>query len=229
MGLLTEAATALASGGAYDEALAALEESLALVPAEPAEVRAEVTAKIAYVKRRSGRPFDSRPVLEHALESLAGADTKASADLRLELAMHSLWHDESAALTDLAEPLLRLARDQNDLAMVALSAALCSLGSSEPRAASPRATLAEAEAAFAALSDEQLAGRIYVSFYLALAELRLERADEALRHANRGLEVGRLTGQGVTVTPWLAITSRATLLKGRVADATRLGHDAIDT
>ena len=229
MGLLTEAASALASGGAYDEALAALEESLALVPADRAEVRADVTAKIAYVKRRSGRPFDSRPALEHALESLTSSDSKASADLRLELALHSLWHDEFAALTGLAKPLLKLARDQRDLAMVALSAALCSLGSSEPRVAAARGTLAEAEAAFAALSDEQLAGRIYVSFYLGLAELRLERANEALRHANRGLEVGRVTGQGVTVTSWLAITSRATLLKGQVADATRLGHDAIDT
>ena len=37
MGLLTEAATALASGGAYDEALAALQESLALVPPDQAE------------------------------------------------------------------------------------------------------------------------------------------------------------------------------------------------
>jgi DNA-binding CsgD family transcriptional regulator len=229
MGLLTEAATALASGGAYDEALAALEESLALVPSDQAEVRADVTAKIAYVKRRSGRPFDSRPVLEHALESLTDSDGKASADLRLELALHSLWHDEFAALTDLAQPLLRLARAQNDLAMVALSGALCSLGSLEPGAPAARRALAEAEGAFAALSDEQLAGRVYVSFYLGLAELRLERADEALRHTNRGLEVGRLTGQGVTVTSWLAITSRAALLKGQVADATRLGHDAIDT
>ncbi|HUE27857.1 MAG TPA: LuxR C-terminal-related transcriptional regulator, partial [Solirubrobacteraceae bacterium] len=228
MGLLTEAATALASGGAYDEALAALEESLALVPADQAELRADVIAKIAYVKRRSGRPFDSRPVLEHALESLAASDSKASADLRLELALHSLWHDEFTALTDLAKPLLRLARDRSDLPMVALSAALCSLGSSEPVGA-VRDTVAEAEDAFAALSDEQLAGRIYVSFYVALAELRRERADEALRHANRGLEVGRLTGQGVTVTSWLAIASRATLLKGQVADAARLGRDAIDT
>ena len=229
MGLLAEAATALASGGAYGEALAALEESQALVPADQTEVRADVTAKIAYVKRRSGQPFDSRPMLEHALESLTDSDSKAATDLRLELALYALWHDEFSALTDLAKPLLSLARDQNDLAMIALSAALCSLGSHNPRVAAPRRTLAEAEEAFAALSDEQLAGRIYVSFYLGLAELRLERADEALRHANRGLEVGRVTGQGVTVTPWLAITSRATLLKGQVADATRLAHDAIDT
>ena len=229
MGLLTEAATALTSGGAYDEALAALEESLALVPPDQAELRADVIAKIAYVKRRSGQPFDSRPVLEHALESLPASEGRASADLRLELALHSLWHDEFAALTDLAKPLLRLARDQSDLAMVALSAALCSLGSRDQGAGAGRGILAEAEKAFAALSDEQLAGRIYVSFYLGLAELRLERAEEALRHANRGLEVGRLTGQGVTVTTWLGVTSHAALLKGQVADAARLGHAAIDT
>jgi DNA-binding CsgD family transcriptional regulator len=229
MGLLTEAATALASGGAYDEALGALEESLALVPADEAEVGAEMTAKIAYVKRRSGRPFDSRLALEHALETLGSPDSKASADLRLELALQSLWHDEPAALTDLAMPLLRLAREQHDLPMVTLAAALCSLGCTEPRVAAGRGELAEAEEAFAALSDEQLAGRIYVSFYLGMAELRLERADEALKHANRGLEVGRLTGQGVTVTSWLAITSRATLLKGQAADAKRLAQDAIDT
>ena len=58
MGLLTETATALTSGGAYDEVLAALEESLALVPPDQAEVRADVIAKIAYVKRRSGQPLD---------------------------------------------------------------------------------------------------------------------------------------------------------------------------
>ena len=51
--------------------------------------------------------------------------------------------------------------------------------------------------AFDALSDEQLAERIYVSFYLGLAELRLERADDAFAHANRGLDVARMTGQGV--------------------------------
>ena len=62
------------------------------------------------------------------------------------------------------------------------------------------------------------------------AELRLERAEEALRHANRGLEVGRVTGQGVTVTTWLGVTSHAALLKGQVADALQdHGHAAIDT
>lgn len=227
--LLIDAATAMTSGGAYDEALAALEQALVLVPAEHVEMRADVIAKIAYVKRRSGRRFDSRPVLEQALESLAGAGTKASADLRLELALHSFWHDEFAAVIDLTDPLLVAARDRSDRPMIALSAALRSLALAEHSVASALAELAEAEAAFAAMPDEQLAGRIYVSFYLGLAALRLERAEDALRHTNRGLEVGQLTGQGITVTSWLAITSRAQLLRGQVTEAARLAHGAVDT
>ena len=229
LALLIEAAAALASGGAYDDSLSALEDALALVPTDETEMRASVTAKIAYVKRRSGRPFDSRPALERALESLAGAERAASSDLRLELALHSLWHDEFASLSALAGRLRAVARDSGDLAMIALSAALCSLASSERSIATALAELAEAEEAFVALPDEQLAGRIYVSFYLGFAALRLERSAEALRHTNRGLELGRLTGQGITVTSWQAITSGAQLLRGQVGEAARLAHDAIDT
>jgi DNA-binding CsgD family transcriptional regulator len=113
--------------------------------------------------------------------------------------------------------------------MIVLSAALGSLACSEHSVATATSELAEAEEAFAAITDEQLAGRVYVSFYLGLAELRLERAEDALRHTTRGLEVGRLTGQGITVSSWLAITSRAHVLKGQIEEAARLAHDAIDT
>ena len=61
-----------------------------------------------------------------------------------------------------------------------------------------------------------------------MAELRLERADDAFAHANRGLDVARMTGQGVTVTTWLAIASLALVMKGRVSDAARLAHGSID-
>ena len=227
--LLIEESTALTSGGAYDDSLAALEEALALVPDDQTEMRASVTAKIAYVKRRSGRPFDSRRVLEHALDSLVAAEGTTSSDLRLELALHSLWHDEFPSLSGHADRMLDVARGQRDLAMIALSAALRSLATAEHSTSTALAELTEAEEAFAALPDEQLAGRIYVAFYLGLAELRLERANEALSHTDRGLEVGRLTGQGVTVTSWLASLSRGQLLRGQIGEAARLGHDAIDT
>lgn len=229
LGLLAEAATALISGGAYDESLAALEEALALVPGEQAASRAVMIARIAYAKRRSGRPFDSRPLLEDALESLSGVDSPASADVRLELALDRFWHDEFSGLAELIGPLLDDARKRADLAMITLAGSLSSLASAERSVTEAAAALAEARAAFAALRDEQLAERIYASFYLGLADLRLERAEDALGHATRGIDVARMTGQAVTVTPWSAIASRALVLEGQVGQAARLAHGAVDT
>lgn len=228
LGLLVDAATALTSGGAYDESLDALEEALTLVPPDQAASRAALIARLAYAKRRSGRPFDSRLMLETALASLGREDSAAVASLRLELALDQFWHDEFASMSSLAEQLLAGAHQRADPGMITISAALASLASSERGAANALPALAEAQHAFDGLTDEQLAERIYVSFYVGLAGLRLERADDALANANRGLDVARMTGQGVTVTPWLSIASRALVMKGRVSEAARLAHGSID-
>jgi tetratricopeptide (TPR) repeat protein len=206
--LLVEAATALTSGGAYEESLAALEEALGLVGPDQPQQRADVIARLAYARRRSGRPFDSPTVLEKALEGLGPDNGPAAADLRLELALHRFWHDDFASLSELAGQLLRLARERADLAMTSLSLALSSLASSERSVACALTELGEAQTVFTALQDEQLAERIYVSFYLGLAELRLERADDAFAHTTRGLHVARMTGQAVTVTPWRSRVAR---------------------
>ena len=100
-----EAATALTSGGAYDESLDALEEALTLVPPDQVVSRGDLIAKLAYAKRRSGRPFDSRPMLENVLESLDAVDSPPVVSLRLELALDRFWHDELAPMSELAERL----------------------------------------------------------------------------------------------------------------------------
>ncbi len=227
--LLVEAATALTSGGAYDESLDALEEALTLVPPDQVASRGDLIAKLAYAKRRSGRPFDSRPMLENVLESLDAVDSPPVVSLRLELALDRFWHDELATMSELAERLLLGARELADPGMISIAAALSSLACAEHSPTSALSSLAEAQQAFDVLSDEQLAERIYVSFYIGLAELRLERADDAFAHANRGLDVARMTGQGVTVSSWLAIASLALVMKGQVTEAARLAHASIDT
>ena len=227
--LLVEAATALTSGGAYDESLDALEEALTLVPPDQVVSRGDLIAKLAYAKRRSGRPFDSRPMLENVLESLDAVDGPLVLSLRLELALDRFWHDELTPMSELVERLVLGARELADPGMISIAAALSSLACAERSPTSALSALAEAQQAFDALSDEQLAERIYASFYIGLAELRLERADDALAHANRGLDVARMTGQGVTVTSWLAIASVALVMKGEVGEAARLAHASIDT
>ena len=73
-----------------------------------------------------------------------------------------------------------------------------------------------------------MAERVYLSFYVSLAALRLEQADDALTCVHRGIDVARATGQEATVTPWPAIAARALLLKGQVNEAARIAETAID-
>ena len=70
LSLLSEAATALTYAGAYDEALDALEQASDRLAPECAEERASLVARIAFAKRMSGRPLESRSLVEHALGSL---------------------------------------------------------------------------------------------------------------------------------------------------------------
>src|SRR5215813_11051532 len=71
LGLLREAAAALASAGAGEESVAELEQALALAPSAQPGARAELIAKLAEARRRSGQPFESRALLCQALASVA--------------------------------------------------------------------------------------------------------------------------------------------------------------
>src|SRR5215467_9914589 len=70
LGLLCEAAAALASAGADEESVAEFEEALALAPSAQPVARAELIAKLAEARRRSGQPFESRALLLQALNSV---------------------------------------------------------------------------------------------------------------------------------------------------------------
>jgi DNA-binding CsgD family transcriptional regulator len=228
-GLLGEAASALTSAGIYEDSLAAAHEALSLTPSDEVDKRAELTAMLAYARRRSGNPFDSRVPLERALTSLARPDNPAGLSVQLELALDRLWHGQFGPMLELTERLGLRARDRTDAPMLTLAASLSSVAHSSRReVADASADLREAQDAYGRVSDDQLAERIYVSFYVALAALRLERADDALAHLNRGLEVARMTGQAATVIPWTAIAATALLLKGRVREAADAAAAAID-
>jgi len=227
--LLSEGASALISAGAYEDSLVSLQEALSLASAEKAETRAELIARLAYARRRSGGPFDSRVVLGQALESLAHPDARAGLSVQVELAIDRLWHGELAPTRELTKHLASVARERDDPQMISLAAALSSLAnSSEAHIEEALADLAEAQKAYTTLRDDQLAERIYIAFYVSLAALRLEHADDALALVDRGLDLARMTGQAATVIPWSAVSARALLLKGRVRDATATAATAID-
>src|SRR4051794_11785741 len=120
--LLIEAAAALGEGGAFDRALTALEEALPLVPAERADVRADVVDRRATAKRLTGHPLLSRALLQEALDGLEDQDGDPALTLRIEIAISHYFAGEFGDLHAAAGTLLGLGRARADALLTALSA-----------------------------------------------------------------------------------------------------------
>jgi DNA-binding CsgD family transcriptional regulator len=229
LSLLVEAGLDLAWAGAHDEALPAFEEALALLPAARACDRARLVARIAGSRRRCGRPFASRAALEDALRAVAGCDEGIARDIQVERAIDALWHARFDVTRSAAAEVMRTAREEPDPILIALAAALTSLADAARGRIEPaQALLVEAHAAFRAVTDDELVQRLSVSFYVALAALRLEAVDDALADIGRGLDLARVTGQDAMVSSWLAFQAHAALLRGEVAEAEVSAAASID-
>jgi ATP/maltotriose-dependent transcriptional regulator MalT len=228
--LLCEAAAALASAGADEESVAELEQAFALLPSAAQSARAELLARIAEARRRSGQPFESRSRLLAVLHALDASERTAVQAVRLELAIDHYWHREFDQVGPMLGSTLADAREHDETSIVALAAALQSLaGSAAQHTDEALRDLAHAEAVLHQLSDVQLASRVYLGVYIGLAALRLEHLDDALTHVHRCLRIARLTGQDAMAHPWLSITARVLLLKGEIDKARRDATAAVDT
>jgi DNA-binding CsgD family transcriptional regulator/tetratricopeptide (TPR) repeat protein len=218
LGLLVEAASALASAGADEESVEELSQALELAPSSQPVARAELIAKLSEARRRSGQPFASRELLLSALSSLDDrAPDTAQVALRLELAIDYVWHREWADARRLTDVVLAAGVEDS---VEALAAAVRSLAASgELRTDEAVRDLAVASDALQRLSEDQLAQRVYLGVYVGMAALRVERLDQVLDHLHRCLRVARISGQDTMVNPWLATTAAALLLNGDLAAA----------
>lgn len=160
LSLLVEAASALTYAGAYDDSLGVLDEACRRLPPERADERARLVARIAFAKRMSGRPLESRSLVERALVSLSPASAGALV-LTLELALDHYWRGEFAQMYDAARDVSQRAQRHGNRLLATWAVALRSLASTSlDRLADGLALLCEAEATCGALSDEELAEQI---------------------------------------------------------------------
>jgi ATP/maltotriose-dependent transcriptional regulator MalT len=228
LALLSEAATALTYAGAYDESLEVLGEASDRLAPERAEDRANLVARIAFAKRMSGRPLESRSLVERTLQSLP-PDSSGALELTLELAIDHYWRGEFAPMHEVAQDVWDRARRRGELLFATWAGALCSLASaSENRLAEARAELREVDSTRGALSDEQLAEHIDVLGYLAQASSLLERTDDALDYARHGLRLAQSTGQSPYIPGQLVLQTNALFMKGRISEAVAMAESATD-
>ncbi len=200
-----------------------------LLPEDRVDERAALVARIAFARRMNGRPFESRALVERTLASLA-PDSRGALGLTLELAIEHYWRGEFDSMHEVARAVADRARGAGEPLYWAWGAALCSLAStSSNRPGVGLVELREAEVAYDALPDAQLAEHIDVGGYIAQAAAALERRrDAALEHVRRVLRLAQQTGQSPLIPGLFVLEANALVMKGRIAEAMSVTETATD-
>jgi ATP/maltotriose-dependent transcriptional regulator MalT len=205
LGLLIARSAALAASGQLEEGRATLLEALALVPDDAVAMWVQLTVGCANVEHFLGRHDLAQRRLSEALERLPDPTTPEGVALMLELAVDGMFRADYDAARTWGMRALDAARPFGERPLIATSGAMVILGGAcSGEIAQAESLLAEVVALVDGMPDEELARRPDAAGYLGAAELQLDRIADAIRHAERGLEVARATGQAApTLIPTL--------------------------
>jgi DNA-binding NarL/FixJ family response regulator len=174
-------------------------------------------------------PRAARRRLHAALARLAGDATPAAAALLYELACDRAYGADFPNIRPWAGRAHAAAGRLGDAALLAGAEAL--LGLAEYRAGDIAA--AERRRAAAAdgldrLDDPAIARRLDALFYTDWLELFLERYDDTIRHAQRGLTLAGRTGHLYLLDSLRVGATIGLLARGRLHDAHELADEAVD-
>ena len=148
----------------------------------------------------------------------------------LDLATGAFFTLELERMCDMARRGLAAARALGEPALVGTAAAVLAHGCAiAGLIAEARSNADEAGARLDALPDDTLALYLDTVSRLAWAEYLIERFDDSIRHAARGVAVARATGQGQFAPLILGAQALSTTIRGDLSAATALQEEAIET
>lgn len=227
--LLLANATSLAATGRFGDAHEGTLEALALVPDEQTPLRLKLFATCARIEHLLGHHDQAHARLVVALESLPDAAGADAVGLMIELARDGVFRLEYTAGQQRAAQAVAASRDLNDPVLVGVSLAIyaraLAWGGEAQRGEAVRS---EAAALIDALSDEDVARRLDALVDLAGSEIYLDCFEEAARHSERALQVGRATGQDRLLPGINATLGVAWCMLGRLTEAAELLDAAIE-
>ncbi len=229
--LLGLRAKALGVTGQFSESRDVLHEVLRLMPAEPAEPRAQVAGFCAMIERLLGEHAEARELLQRELAGLADPDGAAAVLLKQELTSGRLVGGDFTQARAWSKEALRAARGVADRPLLAAAIGLRVADSYIEGAIEPDtfALLDEGAELLDALVDGDLARHLQAAVWIGWSELFLERYDAAQRHLERGLGLARATGQNHLVTYLLIAQGTTYSLLGRLSEAAARFDDALET
>jgi DNA-binding NarL/FixJ family response regulator/tetratricopeptide (TPR) repeat protein len=229
VGLLLRSATALGVIGRFDDARAALLESLAIVSQDSIDVRLRLSTTCARVEHLMGAHERAQARLEAALHDVVDQASPEAVALMMELAMGSVHRMDYPSMQTWGDRAASAGRQLDDPALKAASvAALARAGAFSGATPSIIQACDEAAALVDALSDEDLARRLDAATHLAGAETYLQRFADAQRHAERAMAVGLATGQDQFFPQLLGTLGSVWSVRGQLTEAVEPLDGAIE-
>lgn len=227
--LLVPLAVAQAATGQLEQALDTLQDALARVPSELAEVRSRLVAACAAVENLLGRHAAAHARLLRALGELGELSPAAAGLLQVELAADACFHCDFAAMLAWAQHARASALACEDPGLSAVAVALlCFAHYYLGEVQQAERCREEAAARLDALTDEQLAGRLVAPYCLGFAEMFCERYDDAAEHLRRGIAVAQATSHGQFLVPMMIALALALEPRGHVRESVEMADAAVD-
>ena len=205
-----------------------LDASELLAP-EAAMRRLELTALCAAVEHWQGRHEDAHRRLARAWEDLPDRGTPEAAALQIELAVDGLYENDYEQTLAMGDGALETARRLGDRGLIAAAASALALGEAVScRIEAARVHRAEALEQIERMDAAELANRLETLYYLGWAESYLEHYDDAIAHAERGVEIARATGEGRLLVPLMLLRGYPFEMQGRLAEANEMCETAVE-
>ncbi|MFN2506026.1 MAG: AAA family ATPase, partial [Acidimicrobiales bacterium] len=226
--LQVAAAMALPAAGELEEGHAALLEVLEQLTPGPG-LWVGLVAMCAGVEVVLGRLDEGRARLTQALKALGDETTAEAGVLKLELCSAAAFTGDYLQVQALADEILRSNQSLGQPTVAATAACLLAMAEySMGRTTEADLRLTEAVPLFDALEDAQLADRIDAAMWLAIAEMGMERFEDAIRHLERGISVSRAAGRGQWIVALMHCEALALTSLGRLDEARDLAATAVE-
>jgi DNA-binding NarL/FixJ family response regulator/tetratricopeptide (TPR) repeat protein len=222
-------AEALRALGELERCSATLLEALEMLPPESVVRRAEIITSCAAVEHWLGRHEEAHRRLLAAWEELEDRSSAVAAALQIELSIDGLYGLDHEQTVSMGRGALETARALGDRALIGAAASALSMSEAAAGHIDPaREHLEEALAHVDSVSDAELAPYQESLCYLAWAENYLERYEDAIAHADRGIRIGRATGEGRVLAPMMLVKGFPFEMQGRMREAVELCETVVE-
>jgi DNA-binding NarL/FixJ family response regulator len=222
-------ASALRSLGEFERCHQTLLDALERLPPDAAVERVDVTTRCAAIEHWMGRHDTAHDRLVRAAAELPHPDTTEAAALQIELAVDGFYERNEEQTLTMAGAALETARALGDDVLIAAAASVLCVGeAASGHIEAAREHREEAVSYVDRLSDAELAPRQEALCHLAWAEVYLEVYDKAIAHVERGIAIGRASGEGAMVIPMMLVKGFPFEMQGRLAEAREVCEEAVE-